>query len=146
MYLQREDMSCEGVPVFDKDPIQLGMPSPWHVTVCSMILQCSRKHGRVFVERVLTSWPNPSVLSCVSLSELERVLYRGSNRKRVARNLIKLCQLWHTDRWRDLRDLPGVGVYVADCVSLFCMNHKVLCGDDRQLKSFLEATSDECTR
>lgn len=131
-------MTCEGTPRFDLFPLQLGMPSPWHVIVASLTRSVSRKYAAQFTQKILDRWRNPSQLALASVEELRLILRRGTHAQRIARSMIGISKRWHSDDWRDLRDLPGVTVYIADCVQVFCFQEYQLTCTDKELHTFVK--------
>jgi hypothetical protein len=53
----------------------------------------------------------------------------------------RFCVMWLGDGWSDMRELPGVGVYVADAVGLFCFGCMELRCVDRVLTAFRDSLS-----
>lgn len=124
---------CEA-PRFDLSPVQLGFDgSPWHVAVASMLL-CKVRLDRPLMEAVFAHWPDPESVAASdrALEELLRPL--GLHRQR-ARQVQLLSRRWDTD-WADLRDHPGVGVYVADAVGLTCFGCVELESSDGVLATY----------
>ncbi len=94
----------------------------WRVAIASMLLCRTR---RIRVEWVmldlLKRWPGPEYLCRADAEEVERVVRRCGLHRTRARQLIRFSCLYLGDGWEELQELPGVGVYVADAVGLFCL-------------------------
>lgn len=120
---------------FDLKPIQLGLGGcPWRVAVASVLLCRTRRvQMEPILERLFRSWPDPGSLA--RADRLEALIQPCGFQNRRAHQLRRLSELWLTDSWDDLRDLPGVGKYVADAVGLVCFGCTDLeCADGALLK------------
>jgi endonuclease III len=117
-------------PRFDLRPLQLGMGGdPWRVVVASMLLCRSRRvQAEPCLRGLLARWPDAAALAVAEGVE-EVVKPCGLQRNR-ARQLVRFSNLWLSDGWEELRELPGVGVYVADAVALFCFGCRNLESND----------------
>ena len=101
-------------------PLQLSLGGcPWRVAVVSMLL-CRTRRVQVepVLRRLLSKYPVPEML-CRAEDIEELVRPCGLYRNR-ARQLVRFSSLWLGDGWEEMRELPGVGIYVADAVGLFC--------------------------
>lgn len=126
--------------VFDcsRRPLQVGLlGDAWAVTVASVLL-CRTRRAQVdrVLEALLEQYPAPALLSIAETSDVEELvrpcgLYRGRTRQ-----LQRLSSKWDTRVWDDLRDLPGVGKYVADAVGLFCFGCTELESSDSALVKY----------
>lgn len=117
-------------PRFDLYPLQVGMGKDvWRVAAVSMLLCRSRRaQAEPVAERMLTLWP--TAMDLARAEELEVVLRPCGLQRNRARQLQRFCVAWLGDAWEDLRELPGVGQYVADAVAVFCFGSSdVICGD-----------------
>lgn len=121
---------------FDLSPLQLGMPTVWHTALASMLLcRARRVQAEPVLQRLLALHPGPAeVARAEGLEELLRSCGLQRNR---ARQIGRFCVQW-LGEWRDLRELTGVGSYVADAVSLFCFGCRELTCSDRVLRAYAE--------
>lgn len=121
---------------YDTSPIQCGLGgSPWHVTVSSVLLQRARRKAPV-LQDMFESWSTPELMACSITEDLEEVLHPLGLHRNRARFLQQLSNKWFTESWSDLRDLNGVGLYVADAVGLFCFGCTALDSTDGVLEQF----------
>lgn len=121
---------------FDLSPIQLGLcRSPWHVTMSSMILvRCKRVpsiHKWLFEQ-----YPTPQALSVANECDLQSLLRPLGFHRTRTRYMQRASWRWDAGGWKDLRDLPGVGNYVADAVQLFCFDCVDMDSTDQVLKDY----------
>ena len=122
---------------FDLHPVQLGLRgSPLHVAVASMMLVKVRRNCDL-IAHVVASFPTPEDLA-QGADELEHWLRPLGLHRQRARLMANLGRRWWTPTWGDLRDLPGVGPYVADAVQLFCFGHTTLDSEDGVLRAYAE--------
>lgn len=108
---------------------------PWRVIVASVLL-CRARRSQVAgcLRELLAAHPSPNHLArAEGLEELLRPC--GLHRQR-ARQLQRLSSLWFSGAWEDARDLPGVGVYVADAVGLVCFGCVDLESTDAALRLY----------
>lgn len=121
-------------------PIQLGMgKSPWHVAICSILLQRTRRvQMRDILAKLFAQYPTPSELAKAGEELYDLLRPLGLYRTR-ARQLSRLSLFWVEGGWNELRELPGVGTYIADCVGLFCFDDRELESDDRVLRAYVES-------
>lgn len=118
---------------FDLSPIQLGLQGdPFHVTIASMML-CRVRRVPSTIETVFRWWPTPDALAASDGALVSMLQPLGMHRVR-ARHMQLTARRWDTDTWDDLRDLPGVGRYVAAAVELFCFG----CGHDAECDRVLD--------
>lgn len=104
---------------FDQSPIQLGFRgSPWHVAVASIAL-CRVRRSVGVIRNLFEMYPSPSEAS-VADEKLEGIFQPLGLQRQRSRSIQRMSFKWYTTLWQDLRDLNGVGDYVADAVSLFC--------------------------
>lgn len=125
-------------PSFSESPLQLGMrEDAWRVTVASVLLcRARRQQAEGVLRELLSRWPTASHLAVAE--GMEEVLRPVGLHRNRARQLQRLSSLWNTEAWGDLRDLPGVGLYVADAVGLFCFGDTNLESTDRVLRSYAD--------
>jgi endonuclease III len=116
---------------------------PWRVAVCSMLLvRCRRVQMERPLEALLCAWPTPIALSLSDTAELEAVLRPCGFQRSRARRLQRFCGEWLMDWWSDMRELTGVGVYVADAVGLCCFDCVELESSDQALARRVHATRE----
>lgn len=103
---------------FDLHPIQLGLGgSPWRVGIASILLNRTRRSvAEPILRDLLFFWSTPETLA--RADGLVNVIRSLGFQNRRATVLTSFSVAWLTDEWRDFRDLPGVGTYVADAVGL----------------------------
>lgn len=123
---------------FGWTPLQVGMQeSPYYVALASMLLcRARRAQAEPVLMDMLERWPYPEELC--RAEELEEVLRPCGLQRNRARQIGRFATLWLSDSWDDLRDLPGVGLYVADAVGLFCFGCTELESGDDVLKEFAQ--------
>lgn len=85
---------------------------------------------------LLRLYPTPEAL-CRAEDIEELVRPCGLYRNR-ARQLVRFSSLWLGDSWSEMRELPGVGIYVADAVGLFCFGCTELECYDAALRGYAE--------
>lgn len=124
----------DAVLQFDLTPIQLGMGKcPWRVAVASCLMNRTRRaQAAPCLEALLKRWPRPEDLAAASQNQLADTVRGCGFQNRRARILRAFSRAW-LGSWTDMRDLPGVGAYVADAVGLFCFNDTALVSRDRVL-------------
>ena len=128
-------------PNFSVSPIQAGMGGcPWRVAIASMLIQRGRSWCVRFVlDNVLKDYPNPEVLARSEYGALEYLLRPSMLRVNYARQLQRMSIKWLGNGWNDMRELPGVSVYVSDCVSVFCFNATTTVTNNEELKEYINA-------
>lgn len=132
-------------PEFGLDPIQLGMPTPWHVVVASMVRLRSKKWHQEMTRNLLTRWPTPLDMALAEKDEMYSYLNKVSTYKSLSHGLINMSIDWCSAKWSDLRDVTGVGIYVADCVGLFCFGCTDLASHNQDLQAYIQKR-DEAAR
>jgi len=127
-------------PVFDSSPIQAGLGGcPWRVAVASILLCRTRRcQMQGVLATLFAKWPTPGDLARADESTLEALVRPCGLHRTRARQLIRFSNRWLGDAWTDMRDLPGVGTYVADAVSIFCFGARTMDGADGVLETYLE--------
>lgn len=95
--------------------------SPWHVAVASMLLCRTRRiQAQPAFLKLMGAASCPETLCRLDVSTVEDCVRGCGLHRNRSRQLQRMSTVWLSDSWEDLRDLPGVGVYVADAVGLFC--------------------------
>ena len=131
-------------PMFDRTPIQVGMMGdPWRVAVAS-VLMCRARRPQVqpVLERLLTAYPTRQRMAVAE--DLEEMLRPCGLHRNRARALQRLSFRWDLGTWKDLRELPGVGTYVADAVGLFCFGCKDIESGDHALLAYADQLLTKC--
>ena len=119
---------------------------PWRVSVASMLLcRTTRRQAEPALLELLRRWPGPEFLCRADLLEVESVVRPCGLYRNRARQLTRFSSLWLGDGWEDLRDLCGVGVYVADAVGLVCLGCTELESKDHALRSLADRYAREAT-
>lgn len=97
-------------------PLQLQMGrDPWKVAVASMLIhRC--KHAESAFNALYYAFSGPEALARADEGIVASICHLHRNR---ARQLIRFSSMWFAE-YDDLRELPGVGLYVTDAVGLFC--------------------------
>lgn len=121
-------------------PLQLGMQrDPWRVALASMLL-CRAK--RVQAERVLrillTRWPTPADLMRAEIKAVQEAVRPCGLHRARARILQRFCAVWLGDHWHAMQGMPGVGMYVADAIGLFCFDDTDLESSDHVLREYAD--------
>jgi len=129
-----------GKPSFDKRPIYLGMCGAWQIIVAGII---SYKNKDIdLVEKVLRVWTRPIDLAEADIIEVIDLLRKTNRYVLRATNLISMSKVWISGQWTDARDLPGVGIYVADCIGLFCLGCIDIESKDKTLLSYIKGLNE----
>ena len=134
---------CRSVPYpanvsFTARPLQSGLGGyPWMVAVASILLNRARwLQAAPVLANLIGEWPTPEMLALADAAHLERIVRPCGLHHNRARVLIRMSGLWNSSAWADIRDLPGVGVYVADAVGLFCFGCTELESNDHVLRDW----------
>ena len=122
-------------------PLQVGLGGcPWRVAVASMLLCRTRgSQARPVLKELLGLWPEAEAL-CKAEGLEDTLRPCGLHRNR-ARQMQRYSCLWLSDGWSDMRELPGVGLYVADAVGLFCFGCVDLESSDEVLRRYADGIS-----
>ena len=97
-----------------------GTLEPWRVAVTGIVTERAAKHAPAALAKLFSLAPDPVSMAALEWREVVSVLQCVWRRHLKARNLLAFSRRWLMDDWSDMRELPGVGLYVADCVGLFC--------------------------
>ena len=107
---------------------------PWKVAVASMLLcRTRRRQAETALQKLLFRWPGPEYLCRADIVDVQSVVRSCGFYANRARQLIRFSSLYLGDAWEDLRDLPGVSLYVADAVGLVCFGCSELESTDAAL-------------
>lgn len=137
---------CDEEPKYGCEFLQDGMgKDAWRVAIASCLLcRTRRQQAEPVLRALLAAW---STAADLARSEgLELVLRPLGMQRNRARQLQRLSSLWHSEAWHDLRDLPGVGKYVADAVGLFVFSCADLECTDHALHAAAERLNREMIR
>src|ERR1035438_1473653 len=96
-------------------PLQAGLGrDPWKVAVASMLLCRTRRvQAEPCFERLLYFYPGPEALARADACAVEGIVRPCGLHRQRARQLVRFSTRWFS-AYEDLRELPGVGLYVAD--------------------------------
>lgn len=124
--------------VFGEQPLQVGMGGcPWRVAVASMLLCRSRwTQAAPVLQSLLTAYPNATALAVAT--DIEQIVRPCGLHRNRARQLARFSGEWLGSWWEDMRELTGVGIYVADSVGLFCFGCTDLESDDHVLRDYAQ--------
>lgn len=107
---------------------------PWKVAIASMLLNRTRRQqAEPVLRELLNRWPDAAALSRADAAEVEEVVRPCGLHRNRARQLVRFSNRYMGDGWDDLRELPGVGLYVADAVGLVCFGCTDLESSDKVL-------------
>ena len=108
---------------------------PWRASIASMLLcRTTRKQAESALQALLRRWPGAEYLCRADVADVESVVRPCGLYRNRARQLVKFSSLYLGDAWSDLRELPGVGAYVADAVGLVCFGDTDLESEDGALR------------
>lgn len=94
-------------------------PDQWKVLVCCLLLnRCRGDTVRGVVERLFEAYPDAVAMIDASLEELTGILRPLGFQNQRAKRLVEFSKAFMSG-WRDVRELPGVGEYAADCFRIF---------------------------
>lgn len=132
--------ACHSEPTLDFSDqlLQAGLGKcPWRVAVASILLnRTTRKQVEPVLLALLEQWPTPMALACADRVDLADTLRSLGLQYTRANRLVRFSSKFLEDDWADLRDLPGVGPYVADAVGLVCFGCTELASEDPALHEY----------
>lgn len=126
-------------PRYDGALLQEGLGGDaWRVAVASALLCRARKSQIVGPLRELfAKYSEPTLLSKADVDgDLALILHPCGLHRQRARQLQRMSAMWFSSAWDDARQLPGVGVYVADAIGLFCFGCTDLESNDKALLKY----------
>lgn len=107
---------------------------PWRVAIASMLLcRTTRRQAAPALRELLYRYPSAEALC--RAEDVEDIVRPCGLQRNRARQLTRFSGLWLSDSWDYLRELPGVGLYVADAVGLVCLGCTELESTDHALVS-----------
>ena len=114
---------------------------PWKIAVASMLLcRTHRRQAEPCFLKVLERWGAPELLARAELAEVETVCQpcglRTESTRNRARAMTRMSTKWFSSSWEDMRELPGVGLYVADAVGMFVFDCYELDSNDGVLHGY----------
>lgn len=121
-------------------PLQLSLGRcPWRVAVASMLL-CRTRYiqAKSTLKELLGRYPTPSALCCAE--DIEDIVRPCGLYRNRARQLTRFSCMWLGDGWSEMQELPGVGIYVADAVGLFCFGCTELESFDAVLREYAKCS------
>jgi endonuclease III len=98
---------------------------------------------RSVVRELFSRWPTCGDLARADVIDVALCIRPCGLHRQRARQLTRFSSLFLGDGWTGLHDLPGVGVYVYDCVNVFCFGADSICCNDHALKWYLESRAKE---
>lgn len=140
--LEARRRSLGGELRFDRSPLQTGLAKdPWLVAIASQMLSRTRhQQVRRALRNFLHRWDSPEAVAVADRWDISPYLHPLGFGERRTKLICDFCVAW-CGQWQDLRDLPGVGVYVADAVGLFCFGcTDIVCSDHALVEHILELT------
>lgn len=121
-------------------PIQVGLGrDPWKVAIASIMLcRTRREQMEDVLAEMLDIYQAPPDLAYAQEDALQTMLRPLGFHRQRARQMQRFSQKYTSTDWSDLRELPGVGKYVADSVGLFCFGCVQLESTDHALKAYAD--------
>ncbi len=102
-------------------------PDVFKVLVCCLLLnRCRGETVRRVVDDLFLKFPNASSMAQASVGELTDVLRPLGFQNQRAKRLVEFARAF-LGEWKDVRELPGVGDYAADCYRILFLEEL---GDD----------------
>ena len=106
--------------------------------MASMLLcRTRRAQAEPVLKELLHRYPTPEAL-CRS-EDLETLVRPCGLHRNRARQLQRFSCVWLGDGWSEMLGMPGVGLYVADAVGLFCLGCTELESSDTVLREYAES-------
>ncbi len=94
-------------------------PDEFKVLVCCLLLnRCRGETVRKVINELFLRFPNASSLAQANVGELTNVLRPLGFQNQRAKRLVEFARAF-LGEWKDVRELPGVGDYAADCWRIF---------------------------
>lgn len=94
-------------------------PDKFKVLVCCLLLnRCRGETVRSVVDKLFEKYPNAVALKDADIEELTALLKPLGFQNQRAKRLVDFSKAF-IEEWNDVRELPGVGDYAADCYRIF---------------------------
>lgn len=94
-------------------------PDEWKVLVCCLLLnRCRGETVRGVVDKLFQRFPDAHTVTEADVGELTDILRPLGFQNQRAKRLVEFSRAFMSG-WRDVRELPGVGDYAADCYRIF---------------------------
>lgn len=94
-------------------------PDQWKVLVCCLLLnRCRGETVRGVVDKLFNKFPDAVDMMAADVGELTEILKPLGFQNQRAKRLVEFSTAFMSD-WKDVRELPGVGDYAADCYRIF---------------------------
>lgn len=94
-------------------------PDVFKVLVCCLLLnRCRGETVRNVIGTLFLSFPDASSLAQAEVGELTDILRPLGFQNQRAKRLVEFAHAF-LGEWKDVRELPGVGDYAADCYRIF---------------------------
>jgi len=85
-------------------------PDEWKILVSCMMLNCtSRKQAEKVIPRFFKKWPTPESLLSASQIDIAETISSLGFKNRRTQGLLKMSATYAQGRWKDPRELPGIG-------------------------------------
>lgn len=129
------------LPSLSCTPLQAGMQQdPWRVAVASMLLCRTRRvQAEPALALLLAQWPTPGDLLRADVEAVETAVRGCGFARNRTRQLQRFSGQFVDSAWSFMRELSGVGPYVADAVALFCFGDKEVACADTVLREYAES-------
>lgn len=134
------------VPFNGQAPLQTFLGGcPWRVAMASMLLcRTRRMQAEPVLRRLLQLYPSAAHLA--HAEDLEDITRPCGLYRTRARQMQRFSVQWLGDYWSELRELSGVGLYVADAVGLFCLGCTDLESGDHVLVAYAKEVTSGVSR
>jgi endonuclease III len=94
-------------------------PDEFKVLVCCLLLnRCRGETVRGVVDKLFDRFPDAIDMMAADVGELTEILRPLGFQNQRAKRLIEFSKAYMSG-WKDVRELPGVGDYAADCWRIF---------------------------
>ncbi len=97
-------------------------PNEWLILIVCMMLNCtSRKQVEKVLPAFIEKWPSPMTFINASKEEVAILCKPLGFVNKRTKNMFDMTQKFLCRTWKDPRELPGVGEYVARSYEIFCI-------------------------
>ncbi|NBP01861.1 MAG: hypothetical protein EBU90_17330 [Proteobacteria bacterium] len=98
-------------------------PDEWKMFTSCIMLNCtSRKQAEKVLSIFFTKWPSAKDLISANEADVIETIASLGFKNRRAKNLLNMSKAYLSKKWKDPRDLPGVGEYAARSWEIFFKN------------------------